>query len=114
MDFLQFLRLVEKPVSLVAHNGFQLDAPLIMRDMKALGLWQQFDSLVYGFTDTFRLLKSKLIERKAAKLKFNQEILVHDFVGDDAVNGAHNALTDVKNLEPIVQKTKGDVDELTK
>lgn len=114
VGLLQFLRKIGKPVALIAHNGFQLDAPLIIKNMQVSGLWEEFYSIVYGFIDTLPLLRSKLIDRKTAKLKFNQDSLVHDILGNDYMKGAHNALTDVNNLEQILQKTKVNDENLKK
>lgn len=101
---IEFLRRLEKPVSLVAHNGFRFDVPLLIRDIRANDLWNEFNELVYGFVDTYQMLQKMLPQRKKDKLKFNQSALARDILGPESDEGAHNALNDVAVLQDIINK----------
>lgn len=89
--FLDFLKLVQLKVILIAHNCFRFDAPLIIKQMEQLGLSTEFKNIVQGFCDTYPLFKKKLLERKSAKLSFKQLALAEEFLEADDLKGAHNA-----------------------
>ena len=107
-SFIDFL--APGPVVLIAHNGARFDAPLILNEMRALGLIEDFKSVVCGFCDTLPLFKKRLPERVKAKESFTQSALAEDVLGTGASTGAHNSIEDVKILEMII-KSVGITDE---
>ena len=66
-SFIDFL--APGPVVLIAHNGARFDAPLILNEMRALGLIEDFKSVVCGFCDTLPLFKKILPERLNSVMK---------------------------------------------
>ncbi|XP_011313324.1 uncharacterized protein [Fopius arisanus] len=101
---IEFLRRLGKPIILVAHNGFRFDVPLLIRDIRAVDLWDEFNEVVHGFVDTYQVLQKMLPQRKKDQLKFNQGDLARDFLGAESDEGAHNALNDVTVLQKIINK----------
>ncbi|XP_024890200.1 uncharacterized protein LOC112466367 isoform X2 [Temnothorax curvispinosus] len=84
-SFIDFL--TPDPVILIAHNGGRFDAPMLLNELRSLGLLQDFQSVVFGFCDTLPLLKKKLPERIKAKKSFRQSVLAEDLVGSRAADG---------------------------
>lgn len=77
---------------------------MIIRHMKKFGLFEEFQEVVKGFTDTLEIFKENLPARKKEKKKFSQESLAYDLLGADSVNGLHNAVSDVLTLNKLLLK----------
>lgn len=104
--FISFLKNISHDIILVAHNGVTFDAPLIVKTMKAVGLLEEFGSIVRGFTDTIPIFKSckELASRVKEKGKFSLSVLANDYLGPDSTRGAHNAVVDVRMLDNLLEK----------
>ncbi|XP_024890355.1 uncharacterized protein LOC112466488, partial [Temnothorax curvispinosus] len=109
-SFIDFL--TPGPVILIAHNGGRFDAPMLLNELRSLGLLQDFQSVVFGFCDTLPLLKKKLPERIKAKKSFRQSVLAEDLVGSGAADGAHDSLVDVRMLANIIESVGINNEEL--
>lgn len=72
--------------------------------MRDHGLWERFSTVVKGFIDTLPIYREKYPERKGGR-NHNLSNLVEDFVGEDAVIDAHDALGDVKLLSKLITAT---------
>ena len=75
---------------------------MILRTVEKLGLFAEFALAVKGFADTLPLFRGILPERKKEKKKFSQGSLAHDYLGPTAIEGAHNAVQDVKILTELI------------
>ena len=100
--FITFLRSITHCTVLTAHNGFKFDALLIIKLVLEQKMLDEFMSVVYGFADTLVMLKKKLSERRASKARFKLSTLIEEYLGSDAMIGAHNAVYDVAMLQKIL------------
>lgn len=106
MSFISFLKNISHDIILVAHNGVRFDAPQIVKTMNAVGLLEEFGSIVKGFTDTIPAFKSsqELAPRVIARKSFKLSVLAHDYLEPDSARGAHNAIVDVQMLDDLLKK----------
>lgn len=77
-EFLVFFRNLGKFTVLMAQR-LSLQCTFVDRDVHKTDLWVEFNEIVCGFVDIYRLLKKKLPKRKAKK--FNQSNLTRDLLG---------------------------------
>lgn len=104
VKFVEFLRSFNDGVILVAHNGFRLDAPFIVRTMLHMGLLDDFSAAMKGFADTLPIFRRKLEQRKKEKKSFSQSALANDLLEAGDCVGAHNAIFDVQLLDKLIKK----------
>ncbi|KAJ8678290.1 hypothetical protein QAD02_014077 [Eretmocerus hayati] len=70
MQFLYFLKSMNKPCILVAHNNFKFDSIRMITLVQNSGPTKEFKLFVGGFCDSYPLFQSILVERKESKLSF--------------------------------------------
>lgn len=99
--FLEFLKSLDH-VILMGHNAHWFDFPLLVRDIKRLGLLQELQSIVTGCVDTIQVFKAKLPHRVKRRLSFKQVDLAEEYKIN--TNAAHDALGDVRMLSQLCQK----------
>ncbi|XP_021454356.2 protein PML [Oncorhynchus mykiss] len=97
-SFISFLRTFHKPL-LAAHNARRFDCPVLARALRECSLTDEFQEVVSGFLDTFRISKEMFPSKLA---KYSQEYMVKVFL--NKTYDAHNALEDVKALQELYQK----------
>ncbi|XP_024233425.1 protein PML [Oncorhynchus tshawytscha] len=97
-SFISFLRSFHKPL-LAAHNARRFDCPVLARALRECSLTDEFQEVVSGFLDTFRISKEMFPSKLA---KYSQEYMVKVFL--NKTYDAHNALEDVKALQELYQK----------
>uniref|UniRef100_A0A4W5RKP1 exodeoxyribonuclease III n=1 Tax=Hucho hucho TaxID=62062 RepID=A0A4W5RKP1_9TELE len=97
-SFISFLRSFQKPL-LAAHNAQRFDCPVLARALRECSLMHEFQEVVSGFLDTFKISKEMFSSKLA---KYSQEYLVRVFL--KKTYEAHNALEDVKALQELYQK----------
>ncbi|XP_045562192.1 protein PML [Salmo salar] len=97
-SFISFLRSFHKPL-LAAHNARRFDCPVLARALREFSLMHEFQEVVSGFLDTFRISKEMFPTQLA---KYSQEYMVRVFL--KKTYDAHNALEDVKALQELYQK----------
>ena len=99
-DFVQWLKDLEGPLILIAHNCKAFDSRHLLR---ALGrtpfLLQEFTDTVLGFVDTLPLSRVLFPDRPTG---YSQEVLVRELLG--MTYGAHDALADVQALQKLVEE----------
>ena len=83
---------------------FRFDAPRIIQLAISAGLLKELMLFVKGFVDTLYLFKSLLPERIKNKQKFSQGALVSDYLDQNDIKDAHNALNDVLMLQKLLEK----------
>ena len=84
--------------------SFRFDAPRLPQLATSLNLLTELIVFVKGFCDTLLVFKSVLLERKRKKLTFNQSALAHEYLNEEDIKVAHNALNDVLILQKLVDK----------
>ncbi|XP_033218470.1 maternal protein exuperantia-1 [Belonocnema kinseyi] len=104
ISFLHFLKFMEKPCILVAHNGNSFDIPRILELAKSVNLMKEFMMFVKGACDSLHLFKCILIDRKKEKLSFKQSDLAIKYLDKHDVKNAHNALNDVLVSQKLLNK----------
>lgn len=104
MKFMYFLRSLDKPCILIAHNGLRFDAPRIIKLAESLQLLKEFKVFVKGFCDSVLVFKSLLPNRCKAKASFKQGDLVSELLEKEDNLDAHNALGDVLMLQKLIIK----------
>lgn len=106
VSFISFLRDISHDIILVAHNGVKFDGPQIVKTMNAVGLLEEFGSIVRGFTDTIPIFKSsqELASRVTEKGSFKLTVLADDYLEPDSAIGAHNAKVDVQMLDDLLNR----------
>lgn len=106
MSFISFLKNISHDIILVAHNGVKFDGPQIVKTMNAVGLLEEFGSIVKGFTDTLPIFKSsqELASRVIEKKSFRLSALAHDYLEPDSAKGAHDAVVDVRMLDNLLKR----------
>ncbi|XP_034246124.1 uncharacterized protein LOC117648066 [Thrips palmi] len=96
-SFIAFLKELGTTCVLVAHNGFKFDFTIILRVMRQYDLLDDFLSVCGGFIDTLHVFEEKLPRLKSYK----QTTLAAKY--KIPIDGAHNALADVKVLKELVR-----------
>ncbi|XP_044595305.1 uncharacterized protein LOC123272509 [Cotesia glomerata] len=79
-SLLQFLKSINSPIILVAHNCFRFDCPTLLNFIRNEGLLNEFSELVAGFADSLPLFKSKLKDKRGTKASYRQEVLAEEFL----------------------------------
>lgn len=98
-----FIKKQKKPCVLLAHNGKKFDVPRVVNLTKQLDLLKEFKLFIKGFCDTLEVFYTVLPERKKNKLSFKQEDLAKDFLDENELLQAHNALNDVLILKKLLK-----------
>lgn len=100
--FVEFLQKQQKRITLVAHNGFRFDFPLIYLALRHFNLLQPFGEVVCGFTDTLVIFRSdKAIKER--ELKLSLAFLAKKYLPNCMPEEAHEALSDCITLETICE-----------
>ncbi|XP_034542611.1 DNA polymerase III PolC-type-like isoform X3 [Notolabrus celidotus] len=97
-SFMDFLRPFPSPVILAAHNGRDLDVPILTRVVKQLSLQQDILQVVSGFMDTLPLSR----DLHPNLPSYSQGNLVQHFL--DETYDAHNAVEDAQMLQKLFNK----------
>ena len=99
LDFIDFLKSLEKCIVLVAHNCRCFDSIILHNHLKLYNIWNYFCKFVTGFCDSlpyFRLLYPNLRNHK-------QKTVALEMFGEEYV--AHDAMEDCKVLQNLVKKS---------
>jgi DNA polymerase III epsilon subunit-like protein len=105
-EFLLWLRQLNRPVILLAHNGRRFDFPFIAAEFSRAGItdWIE-EGNIFGMMDSLIVFKKEALWRQAGKLappSLSQTTLYSHITGKEAIN-AHNAVADVFALEEILE-----------
>ncbi|XP_034952438.1 uncharacterized protein [Chelonus insularis] len=104
--FISFLQMSGSKVILVAHNCLRFDGPKILQLIEKENMLAEFSNIIYGFCDSYPLFKKKLPERKCSKLGFGLVELAKDYLNNDEIVKAHNAIGDVTMLQKLMFNTE--------
>lgn len=98
MKLIEFFKDIGQKCLLVAHND-KFDAPRLIHLIQELGLDEEFQPLIYGFSDSLIIFKKILKDHTCHKLEFlvQTELL-------ESCEQAHDATFDVKMLELLAAK----------
>ncbi|KAK0081074.1 hypothetical protein PV326_007860, partial [Microctonus aethiopoides] len=107
-SFLEYLKVASKNrnVILSAHNCYRFDAIILLNNLCKHQLLDDFQKTVKMFSDTLVVFRKCLPNRRKEKKSYSLTALTEEFIGEDALKTAHNAMTDVYNLLAIVNILK--------
>uniref|UniRef100_A0A6V7KJA8 Exonuclease domain-containing protein n=1 Tax=Bracon brevicornis TaxID=1563983 RepID=A0A6V7KJA8_9HYME len=106
-NFINFLKSLDRPVILVAHNCFNFDGPLIVGLIDRIGELENFNNIVAGFSDSLPLLRKALPDRRKKGQGYRLMVLAQEYLGSCA--NAHNAVADTTMIENIVKLPSVDI-----
>lgn len=96
-QFYNFLTSFNKKCILTAHNCKTFDGPRIIRAIHSTNMNEHFKSVVVSFCDTLHIIKSVTKKNKKGENKLGNIATCSDI----SIEGAHDALCDVKILDEI-------------
>ncbi|XP_024869217.1 uncharacterized protein LOC112452964, partial [Temnothorax curvispinosus] len=98
--FYEFLSKFTKGSLLIAHNAI-FDITFLVREIKKYSLVDEFKKIIYGFSDSLKLFRKKLSDRKGPGM-FTLAKLAEDFLKNDSFEmNFHEATFDVIVLEKL-------------
>ncbi|XP_066600064.1 uncharacterized protein [Prorops nasuta] len=89
-------------ILLVGHNVLSFDAVKIKSIAHQFGLYEKFSDLVYGYTDTLRLIKKKIPKPNGERMSYSEENLVKKYLPQENIQSLHDALQDILVLQKLL------------